>query len=235
MSKLKDEADLAVELSAQLSAEAAQETQAETLPPPIECKADELSTNFYYTFGKHETFNAQMTVRGNPGLDEINAHLAAAIDAMKLVVDAGGHAKPVGYQAAGHSAPAPATSPAQAAQEVGKGNIAPAPIAPAPAAPQTGGVKAVQTLTAVKMSVAPEAGGKVKVAFYEAGHQYPDIYSTRPVAYWIALLAPTGAWAPEHFSAVAEFGVAVVVSYTLSDKLNSKGNAYKDIVGVKLA
>lgn len=231
MTKLQDEAELAAALAADL----AEQMKQEEMPPPIECKPEELSTNFYYTFGKHETFNAQMTVRGNPGLDEINAHLTAAIDAMKLVIDAGGHATGR-KQGDTHAAPPPVTTPAQAAQEVGKGNAAPpAPTTAAPTVPQAGGAKAIQTLAAVKMSVAPEAGGKVKVGFYESGHQYPDIYSTRPVDYWIKLLAPTGAWTAEHFAAVAEFGMSVVVSYTLSDKTNSKGNRYKDIVSVKLA
>ena len=44
---------------------------------PIECNPEELSTNFYWTFGREEVFNVQTTVRGNPTPYEILAHLDA--------------------------------------------------------------------------------------------------------------------------------------------------------------
>ena len=55
-----------------------------------------LSTNFYYTVGNEETFNCQMTVRGNPTPAEVQTHVLAALSAMKFVVEKGGHAKQVG-------------------------------------------------------------------------------------------------------------------------------------------
>jgi len=57
-----------------------------------------LSTNFFYTVGKEETFNCQFTVRGNPSPNDIASHIEAAISAMKAVVAKGGHAKQVGGQ-----------------------------------------------------------------------------------------------------------------------------------------
>ena len=47
------------------------------------------------------------------------------------------------------------------------------------------------------------------------------------------LLAGTGAWVPEHFAAVGSFSLPVTIEYRLSDKLNSKGNPYKDILAIR--
>ncbi len=53
---------------------------------------EELSTNFRYTL---DGVDAQMTIRGNPVLEEIEAHFASAQAAMKLVHEAGATAKPM--------------------------------------------------------------------------------------------------------------------------------------------
>lgn len=209
--------------------------------PPIECKADELSTNFYYTFGKHETFNAQMTVRGNPTFDELNAHLAAAIDAMKLVIDAGGHAKPVGYQAANHAAPPPATTPAQAAQEVGKGNVspirdaysdaagqtgiqAPTPKSAAPAAPQAGTSDAHCILIEIGMSY---SGGKTQLKFVCVGMEHPLTF-TKAVSEMVKLLAPLG-YTAAHIVVGQRYQANCIVKYGETEK---DGKTYKNVLSV---
>jgi hypothetical protein len=65
--------------------------------PMLEVSPEELSTNFRWVFGKSEQFDIQTTVRGNPTKEEINEHIASAIDAMTIVVQTGGHASKV-YQ-----------------------------------------------------------------------------------------------------------------------------------------
>lgn len=64
-----------------------------------EVNPEQASTNFYWTFGKEEVFNLQTTIRGTLTPEQIEAHLATAIEAMKAVATRHGHAKPVGYQA----------------------------------------------------------------------------------------------------------------------------------------
>lgn len=107
-----------------------------------------------------------------------------------------------------------------------------APNAPqAPAQPANG----IQSIRIAKMSVTPRADGKADVKFFEAGHQYPDLYATRTPAELAALLKATGEWKEDHFKAAAEYNVTMTIDYKLSDKKNSKGNPYKDIVTVSAA
>lgn len=47
------------------------------------------------------------------------------------------------------------------------------------------------------------------------------------------MLKDTGEWTPEHFKAAATFNFNCAVDYTLSDKLNSKNNPYKDIQAIR--
>lgn len=111
----------------------------------------------------------------------------------------------------------------------------PAPVAPqSPAAPSSasGGML---TIRAVKMTVTPRTDGKADVKFFEQGHQYPDIYATKTPAELVTMLKTTGAWTPQHFAAAGEYQVNFVIDYKLSEKLNTKGNPYKDIVTISAA
>jgi len=107
---------------------------------------------------------------------------------------------------------------------------APPIVVAAPAQAQAG-----QTINAVKMSVTPRADGKVEVKWFAAGHTYPDIYATKTVEALCDLLKATGQWTPAHFGAVAEYLVPMTIRYVNSEKLNSKGNPYKNIVAVLAA
>lgn len=111
---------------------------------------------------------------------------------------------------------------------------APAPVVPSAnvAAPQT---SIVNTFQIVKMQVAPRADGKVDLKFFEAGHQYPDISTSKTAADAVNLLKATGKWEPFHFAQAAEFNVNFVLTWKNSAKLNSKGNPYKDIVTISAA
>ena len=113
--------------------------------------------------------------------------------------------------------------------------VNPAPVSPttAPAAsgttPETNGV-----FNVVKMTVTPRADGKVKLDFYEANHKYPDIYSVKTPEAQVAMLANTGEWTPAHFAQVATYEVNYKVQWRNSENKTSKGNFYKDIVGITL-
>mgnify|MGYP001568524048 CR=1 FL=1 len=101
---------------------------------------------------------------------------------------------------------------------------------PAPA-PVNGGT--VQILQAVKLEVAPKADGKAELKFYAQGHQYPDITSTRSVDKLLELLAPTGGWTGDHLAKAGTYNVQIAVDWKASDKLNSKGKPYRDIVALR--
>lgn len=104
---------------------------------------------------------------------------------------------------------------------------APAPVAPSPAS--------VMSLRIVKMTVTPRTDGKVDLKFFEAGHQYPDIYTAKTPIEAVTMLKTTGAWTPGHFAAAGEFQVSMVVDYKNSEKLNKNGKPYKDIITVSAA
>lgn len=111
-----------------------------------------------------------------------------------------------------------------------------APSSPAPVPNGNGnGHSAMLSLRAAKMTVTPRADGKVDLKFFEAGHQYPDIYTAKTINEAITMLKTTGAWKPEHFAAAGEFQVNMVIDYKNSEKLNKNGKPYKDIVTVSAA
>ena len=105
---------------------------------------------------------------------------------------------------------------------------APAPQAPAVTA--TGG-----TFRIAKMKVTPRADGKVDLDFFEAGHQYADIKAVKTATEAAVLLQPTGNWTPQHFAAVSEYPVNMIIDWTPSANLNKNGKPYKNIAAVKAA
>ena len=124
-----------------------------------------------------------------------------------------------------------ASTPAVAAAPAANSPANPAPVAtttaPAGTAEVTNGV-----FNIVKMTVTPRADGKVKLDFYEANHKYPDIYSVKTPEAQVTMLANTGEWTPAHFAQVATYEVSYKVQWRNSENKTSKGNFYKDIVGI---
>ncbi len=214
----------------EISYSSADKTAQET--PELECKAEELSTNFYWTFGKHEIFNIQTTIRGNPSLDEINAHIAAAIDGMKLAVDAGGHAKPVGQQP-NRAAPARSDDDvaAQAAQEVGKGNGAPALPPPAPAAPASQPAGGTMDAHCILIEIGTSyTGGKTQLKFLCDAMEHPLTY-TRSPGDMVKLLAPLG-YTAAHIVVGQRYQADCTVTYGETSK---DGKIYKNVLSVRPA
>ena len=196
----------------------AQEKDAQATPAQalLECKADELSTNFYWIFGKHEMFNIQTTIRGNPTVDEINAHIAAAINGMKLAINAGGHAKQVGYHGKANSAP-PETSAVEAAIEVGKA------ILPPPSAAPSGGGN-VTPCAMIEVGTAYKSG-KLQLKFHCDGMEHPLTF-TKEVADMVKLLAPIGGYTPAHLTVGKKYSVSALVVW-------EQGEKYKNVVAVR--
>lgn len=112
--------------------------------------------------------------------------------------------------------------------------LSPLPGLPTPqAAPAPANGSGVQTIHAVKMEVTPLADGKAKLAFYEAGHKFPDISSTQSIDRLLALLAPTGGWTAAHLATAQPFNVSLDIDWKPSEKLNNSGKPYKDVVAIR--
>ena len=125
--------------------------------------------------------------------------------------------------------PAPAAKENKAVAILKEVGAAPQVIAAAMQA--TAHIKPVMEIRAVHMTVEPKAGGKVNVNFFGNDrkmphNQFADIYVTRTAE---QLAKDMAFLDPEVFTGPGEYGVEMLIGYTLSDKLNSKGNPYKDI------
>ena len=211
-------------------------TNQTTDPKPevnFEVNPEEASTNFYWTFGEKEVFNLQTTVRGNPTGEEVEAHLRSARMAMMEVVKMGGRAKQIGQQP---------TTPAPKAEEAPKVEVAPSDI-PAPAEPHYEPVpeKEEMVLHAVKMEVKPRAveegaEQRVDLQFFGENHKYADLYfPNRTIDDCIKLLKDVGAYKTEHLNKAKTYTVNYRIGWVESEKLNSKGKPYKNIVWVQKA
>jgi hypothetical protein len=110
---------------------------------------------------------------------------------------------------------------------------------PPPPPPPGGATQTVSgmggTFRIAKMTVTPRTDGKIELAFFEAGHQYADIKAIKGVAECIALLHSTGGWTVDHFKAIAEYPVNMLIDWKPSDNLNKNGKPYKNIVTVSPA
>jgi hypothetical protein len=108
----------------------------------------------------------------------------------------------------------------------------PAPVVSAPA--QQAQTANGGTFHVVKMQIEPRADGKVNIKFFEAGHQYPDITAVKTPAEGALLLQPLGGYTPAHMVA-GEYQIGAAIEWVTSDKMNSKGNPYKNIKSIKPA
>src|SRR3990167_6871415 len=106
--------------------------------------------------------------------------------------------------------------------------------APGRAAPPVAAAAWLLELVATKLEVTPKPEGRVELKFYSTGHKFPDLYANGSAENMAKMLASTGGWTvDEHLRKAASFDVNMRVKYTLSKKLNSKGNPFKDIVAVE--
>ena len=169
--------------------------------------------------------DVQLTLRApaHTGADEVMAHFREMFTAHEWHF-----AEPT--RPAPAKPAAPDTSGVDKALETGKAVLPPpATKAPAPAKP-AGGPKEVIHFTASKITVTPKEDDKATVEFWGAGRKYADIYCTQKVESLVTLFG--GGWTAQHFQSAASYDVKLTVAYTLSDKLNSKNNPYKDLVSI---
>lgn len=102
-------------------------------------------------------------------------------------------------------------------------------------------VGGTDTINIVRIDVGVDAKKLPTLEFFSAGHQYPDLAfkvgdtKEKRIAAFIALLKDTGDWEESHFSIGSSYECDLVATWKPSEKLNSKGNPYKNIVSVKNA
>lgn len=98
------------------------------------------------------------------------------------------------------------------------------PVQSQPAQPKGG------LLNVVKVEIKPRGDGTTQVDLFGAGRKFADLHLYGDPE---ALADRFGAgWQPEHFETPASYNVALKVNWVESEKLNSKGNPYKDVTDI---
>lgn len=93
------------------------------------------------------------------------------------------------------------------------------------------------SVKSIRFTVEGHDGGKVKLSFFAEGRKWADITRVCTVDTAISMMQPTAKngkqWTQNHFEPGKDYALGCTVYYALSDKKNSKGNPYKDIVAVR--
>jgi len=89
-------------------------------------------------------------------------------------------------------------------------------------------------IQAVKLEIKVVDEGKISLNWFASGHKYADIYTTRTAEKALELLQSTGeAWDESHLLIYGKYDVSHNVYFRLSEKMNTNGNPYKDIVEIR--
>ena len=88
----------------------------------------------------------------------------------------------------------------------------------------------------VKVSVEMREDGRPQVKFYQAGHQWPDNTAVMKPEQFAKMFEPLGAeWTEEDFTKNGVFeGISFKLHWTESEKVNTKGNRYKNVTKLEL-
>jgi hypothetical protein len=90
------------------------------------------------------------------------------------------------------------------------------------------------TLEVVKVEVTPKPDGKAELKLYAAGHKYPDLYHNGKTQQLVAALSTSGyEWTEEQFRTAGSFDVTFYADWRNSERMNNKGNPYKDVIGYR--
>lgn len=146
--------------------------------------------------------------------------------------------KATGSPQTGNSTPKDTKSPSEPETGLkslpGAKKSAPAATPPS-AAPTSPSEEAGGVIHASKMSVGPRQDGKVDIKFFAASHKWADIVVVRDAEEAIAVLSVIAPFSAADLQVAAEYPVDVFVRFVYSEKKNSKGNPYKDLVDIQQA
>lgn len=157
-----------------------------------------------------------------------------AREAIDQIIDGINYAKSKGFSVIRPMGETP-TMAATPAPDAHAATTTPAPVS-APAAARSSAAPAAngsaKTIHAVFMGVQPKPDGKVTIEWFCDGHKYADIYTTRSIESAVNLLATTGSWTADHLKEAVRYKVNHLITWKDSEKLNSKGNPYKDLLSI---
>ncbi len=92
---------------------------------------------------------------------------------------------------------------------------------------------AIKTMKIARVKIEPQADGKIKVELFAEGHQYADLKMTMGLDATLKALDGTGYdWTAEMLGKVGEYNLIFWADWRNSEKLNSKGNPYKNVVAL---
>ena len=103
-------------------------------------------------------------------------------------------------------------------------------------APQSAAVvdTGINTLEVVKVAITPKPDNKVELKLFGQGHKYPDLYHNGTVQQVLAALSTTGLeWNESHLKSASEFDAHFFADWRNSEKLNTNGKPYKNVVGYR--
>lgn len=186
-------------------------------------------------------FSWQLTLRPKGSLGEAEAKMYELFSLVALaeqaMVDAG--IEPSVKKAPSAAPLAKTVAPGEPQYVQDQLTVPQAPAAPAPA-PPAGPPAGGTTFRCVRIEVQPQPTGSSKIEFFgndrkPGGNEFPTL-----AAYWDAVRAvnmfkETGPWTEEHFTKAAAYTVNYDVTWVNSDKLNSRGNPYKNVVKITKA
>lgn len=92
----------------------------------------------------------------------------------------------------------------------------------------------INTMEIRRVKVEPQPDGKIKVELYADGHKYADLKMTMGLDATLKALAGTGyEWTAEFLSKVSEYDMSFYADWRNSEKLNSAGKPYKNVVAFR--
>lgn len=200
----------------------------------LSVSTEEASSNFFWKYGKNETFRIQTTIRGVLTPEQTEAHIQSVIAAMGIVLNRGGHSEftQVPQQpSAVPATPAAPTPPSPPAPPAGPTTSPNGGTPPAAASTETEGV-----FVAVKMTTAPRADGKAEIAFFAQGDKFARIKMIGDPERCAQDLSKTAAWTPQHLLTPATYAnIKYKISWRNSEKVNNQGKPYRNVVDVSPA
>lgn len=94
----------------------------------------------------------------------------------------------------------------------------------------------LQTLLVAKVEVTPKPDNKVELKLYGENDKYPRLYHNGTVEQVLTALSTTGLdWKKEQLTVASSINAKFFADWRNSEKLNSNGKPYKNIVGYREA
>lgn len=92
----------------------------------------------------------------------------------------------------------------------------------------------INTLEVAKVEITPKPDNKVELKLFASGHRYPDLFHNGTIQQVLTALSTTGfEWNAAMLEKSNVFDLHFFADWRNSEKLNSNGKPYKNIVGYR--